>query len=147
MGLLTSGATKGEKPIMPAVREASPDEAPVALEKVEVSPGNFIKMSPADKAAYFTHQEAAERSRQSWQRVTAGIVDEPAAGASDADVLVKYLSRDELAAVAARLELATSGSKARLAERIVAGDSATAETDEADDDEPAAEDEPEAEPA
>lgn len=110
---------------MPPVREVSPEETPVALERVEVSPGNFIKMSPADKEAHYARIAEAEEARASWEVVTAGGAPAPTDEAPASDVVpLTILSKDELKELAEKRGLSTSGSKDAIAKRFVAGDEA-----------------------
>jgi hypothetical protein len=128
MGLVSSGSAKGEKPLMSPAVPNETEEQPVVLEKVEISPGNFIKMSPTDKAAWERHNADAAATQAAWERTTAGVV--AAAAAPDAaSVLAEVLSKDELVYIADGRDLATSGSKAKIASRIAVGAAAVAEDD------------------
>ena len=111
----------------PAVREVSSNEIPVVLEKVEVSPGNFIKMSPGDKKAWQEQTVEAERSRAAWLAGRRQVDEEPVAEAGPAVVPLTVLTKAELVDLAAARGLATSGSKAAIAARFGDDDSSSEE--------------------
>lgn len=116
---------------MPAVREVSPSDEPVKLEIVEVEPGVFLKLNPADKKAILDRQAAAASDRAAWEagnRGDAAAAASPAAGVAPLTVL----SKAELVDLAEVRGLKTTGSKADIAARIGAGsDEAPGDGDDA----------------
>jgi hypothetical protein len=139
MGLVTSARAKGDT-MSPAVREETAEQ-PVKLEVVEVEPGVTLKLSPADKKAYFERKAAAEVDRQAYLATLAGT---PAGAAAaehgrpeDAGIPpLTVLTKTELESLAEARGLAKSGSKAQIAKRFGADDSVDdeGEGDDADGD-------------
>jgi hypothetical protein len=105
-------------------------EKPVELVKVEIGPGHFLKLSPADAAAREARLQAEAEQRAAYQALAFGGAEpEVTAPAGPAEVPLTVLTRAELVALAEARGLATSGNKPAIAARFAGG--ATTEEPEA----------------
>lgn len=114
----------------PAVREASADEAPAKLERIEVRPGVILKLTAEEAKAEFDRQAAEEATRQSYQRTVAGVSGTDAA--ETAGPLLTVLSKAELKSLAVARELSDRGTKDELAARIAGIEPEAEEPDESE---------------
>lgn len=130
MALITSA--KGAN--MPAVENATADIPRKVGRHTFVVDGQEVtlKMTDDEAAAYQKNLDEQHANRLAWQRLTAGIADEPAAERESDVVPLTVLKKDELVALAEARGLKTSGSKADIAARFIDG----AADDDSDDQDP-----------
>ena len=107
---------------MPAVENATAEIPKKVGRHTFVVDGQEVtlKMTDDEAAAYQKNLDEQRAQRLAWQRLTAGIADEPEAVASDV-VPLTVLTKAELVELAEARGLKTTGSKADIAARFADG--------------------------